>query len=129
MRRFLEQFNEREPHDRKETIEQLPRWIEVEADGGTADPAQWHDWIGAIRAVLAGPTRAARRRSSALTRRGRPGVADASHEDLPVGHDPSGLPTDCQEGVRREVMLRSRTPMTRAFLRARRDSNPEPSDP
>jgi len=56
MRHFLEQFNEREPDDRKETIGQLIRWTEIEADGGTADPAQWHDWIGAVRAVLADET-------------------------------------------------------------------------
>lgn len=56
MRRFLEQFNEREPDDRKVTIEQLLRWTGVEADGGTADPAQWHDWIGVVRAVLADET-------------------------------------------------------------------------
>ena len=50
MRRFLEQFNEREPRERKETIEQLLLWTEIEADGGTSDPAQWDDWIGAVRA-------------------------------------------------------------------------------
>lgn len=33
MRRFLERFNEREPHDRKLTIEQLLQWTEIEADG------------------------------------------------------------------------------------------------
>jgi len=52
MRLFLEQFNEREPNERKETIEQLLRWTEIEADGDSSDPAQWHDWIGAVRTVL-----------------------------------------------------------------------------
>lgn len=58
MRRFLEQFKEREPHDRKETIEQILRWTEIEADGGTADPAQWHDWVTVVRAVLDAEDRA-----------------------------------------------------------------------
>jgi hypothetical protein len=52
MRRFLAQFNEREPADHKETIEQLLRWTEIEADGGTADPAQWHDWADAVQSVI-----------------------------------------------------------------------------
>jgi hypothetical protein len=52
MRRFLAQFNEREPAERKETIEQILRWTEIEADGGTADPAQWHDWTDAVDSVL-----------------------------------------------------------------------------
>jgi hypothetical protein len=52
MRRFLAQYNEREPVHRREPIEQLLRWTEIESDGGTFDPAQWHDWEQAVARAL-----------------------------------------------------------------------------
>jgi len=54
MRFFLTRFNEREPPERRLTLEQLLRWS---AQGGwddpqmTSDPAQWHDWLAAVDAV------------------------------------------------------------------------------
>ncbi|MEI6498046.1 MAG: hypothetical protein WCO88_15405 [Actinomycetota bacterium] len=48
MRRLLAAFNEREPIERRVTIEQLLRWTEVQADGATFDPAQWDDWLSAV---------------------------------------------------------------------------------
>ncbi len=52
MRYFLDQYNEREPPERKESIAQLLRWTEIEGDGISYDPAQWHDWQAAVaRAV------------------------------------------------------------------------------
>ena len=51
MRRFLAAFNEREPIERRVTIEQLLRWTEVQADGATFDPAQWDDWLSAVEAA------------------------------------------------------------------------------
>ena len=46
MRRFLVQFNEREPPERKETIQFILSWTSRTgwAGGGTSDPAQWSDW-------------------------------------------------------------------------------------
>lgn len=29
----------------------LLTWTEWEPDGGTSDPAQWHDWLGAVAAA------------------------------------------------------------------------------
>ena len=52
MRCFLAQFNEREPPERRETIELLLSWTEIEADGGTSDPAQWHDWEEAVAMAI-----------------------------------------------------------------------------
>lgn len=52
MRRFLAQFNDREPEEQQETIEQLLRWTEIESDGGRSDPAQRHDRANAVRGVL-----------------------------------------------------------------------------
>ena len=52
MRCFLEQFNEREPPERRLTIEQILRWTEVELDGITYDPAQWPDWERSIATAL-----------------------------------------------------------------------------
>ena len=54
MRLFLEQFNEREPPERRETIDMLLAWTEVRSDEVTADPAQWDDWCAAVEAALAG---------------------------------------------------------------------------
>ena len=57
MRVFLERFNEREPDERKLTIEQLLRWTERgtwDDPAMTADPAQWHDWLAAVAEVRAG---------------------------------------------------------------------------
>lgn len=55
MRRFLAQYNEREPIERRESITQLLRWTETESDGGTYDPAQWHGWEQAVESVV-GPS-------------------------------------------------------------------------
>ncbi|NUU16530.1 hypothetical protein HP550_04630 [Cellulomonas humilata] len=52
MRCFLAQFNEREPPERRETIEQILSWTEFQADGGTFDPAQWHDWEAAVASAI-----------------------------------------------------------------------------
>jgi primase-polymerase (primpol)-like protein len=52
MRCFLAQFNEREPPERRRTIEQILSWTEIEADGGTSDPAQWHDWEEAVALAI-----------------------------------------------------------------------------
>jgi hypothetical protein len=48
MRSYLQQFNEREPPHRREPIELLLQWTEVQADGTTSDPAQWDDWLNAV---------------------------------------------------------------------------------
>jgi hypothetical protein len=53
MRTFLEQFNEREPPDRRQTLDQLLDWTTVDSDGVTSDPAQWSDWERAVASVLA----------------------------------------------------------------------------
>jgi hypothetical protein len=54
MRLFLKRFNEREPLERRITIEQLLRWMDQEAwaSGGTYDPAQWHDWLAAVESAV-----------------------------------------------------------------------------
>jgi hypothetical protein len=51
MRVFLTRFNEREPADRRETLELLLVWTEVQPDGVTHDPAQWEDWLEAVELV------------------------------------------------------------------------------
>ncbi len=48
MRLFLARFNEREPIERRQTIDQLLRRTKVEHDGWTNDPAQWTDWERAV---------------------------------------------------------------------------------
>jgi len=53
MRLFLAQFNEREPKEQRVTIELLLSWTEIEADGMTADPAQWNDWETAVTTARA----------------------------------------------------------------------------
>ena len=47
MRSFVAQFASREPAEFRERFRQLLRWTEIEADGGTFDPAQWFDWVRA----------------------------------------------------------------------------------
>jgi hypothetical protein len=56
MRWFVAQFNEREPPERRETIEFILSWTSRAGfkDGGTADPAQWEDWEEAVAKALAG---------------------------------------------------------------------------
>ena len=56
MRRFLAQFNEREPLEQRQTIESILSWTEIEPDGGTFDPAQWHDWERVVSNVIASET-------------------------------------------------------------------------
>lgn len=52
MRYFLDQYNEREPPEQRESIAQLLRWTEIAGDGISSDPAQWQDWQAAVvRAV------------------------------------------------------------------------------
>ena len=48
MRFFLARFNEREPIERRQTIDQLLRWTKVESHGWTNDPTQWADWERAV---------------------------------------------------------------------------------
>lgn len=54
MRGFLAEFNEREPPERRETIERLLQWTVIEADGLTSDPAQWHDGEAAVARAVDG---------------------------------------------------------------------------
>lgn len=54
MRLFLAQFNEREPRERREAINLILGWTEIESHGGTSDPAQWDDWQKAVADALAG---------------------------------------------------------------------------
>jgi hypothetical protein len=49
LRAFLEQFNSR---GAQETY-LLASWLELQPDGGTADPAQLDDFLESARAVLA----------------------------------------------------------------------------
>ena len=46
---FLNQFYARAGND----METLLADITIEADGGTLDPAAWHDWIQCVERVLA----------------------------------------------------------------------------
>jgi hypothetical protein len=52
MRIFLAQFNEREPAEQRETIQNLLSWTEIQTDGGTFDPAQSVDWERSVAAVV-----------------------------------------------------------------------------
>jgi hypothetical protein len=56
MRHFLAQFNEREPPERKETIQFILSWTSRTGvtDGGTSDPAQWFDWKEAVAKAVTG---------------------------------------------------------------------------
>jgi hypothetical protein len=58
MRYFLEQYNEREPRHRKESIDQLLGWMTQDSWTDpqiTADPAQWHDWLASVERALREP--------------------------------------------------------------------------
>jgi len=46
---FLEQFNSRGAQE----TDLLASWLELQPDGGTADPAQLDDFLESARAVLA----------------------------------------------------------------------------
>ena len=46
---FLEQFNSRGAQE----TDILASWLDLQVDGGTADPAQLHDFLKCARAVLA----------------------------------------------------------------------------
>jgi hypothetical protein len=48
LRAFLDQFNARAPQE----TDLLASWLELENDGGTADPAQLDDFLGCARAVF-----------------------------------------------------------------------------
>lgn len=54
MRYFLEQFNEREPPERRMTIEFILSWTEFDKGPGrgTSDPAQWDDWLKAVEKAV-----------------------------------------------------------------------------
>lgn len=54
MREFLRQFANRIPAGTAERseFELLLAWTEFGSDGQTGDPAQWHDWEGAVERVL-----------------------------------------------------------------------------
>jgi hypothetical protein len=55
MRIFLSRFNEREPPERRLTLEQLLSWTEQgQRDDplATSDPAQWQDWLAAVDRVV-----------------------------------------------------------------------------
>jgi hypothetical protein len=55
MRHFLQAFWERGGHDPDSDIAELLGWTARDfwEDGGTNDPAQWEDWMKAVRAVQA----------------------------------------------------------------------------
>ncbi len=46
--KFLDQFNARSPME----TDVLASWLELQNDGGTADPAQLDDFLKSARAVL-----------------------------------------------------------------------------
>jgi hypothetical protein len=46
--KFLEQFNARGSQE----TDLLASWLELQQDGGTADPAQLDDFLECVRAVL-----------------------------------------------------------------------------
>jgi hypothetical protein len=48
MRSFVAQFAGREPADSRAAFQQLLVWTEIEKDGITSDPAQWHDWLRSV---------------------------------------------------------------------------------
>jgi hypothetical protein len=58
MRRFVQQFSQREPAEHRERFEQLLRWTEIEPDGITVDPAQWADWQAAVDETLSAESEA-----------------------------------------------------------------------
>lgn len=49
LREFLEQFSSRGAQE----TDLLASWLELQPDGGTADPAQLDDFLESARAVLA----------------------------------------------------------------------------
>ena len=51
-RYFIEQFNQRE---RSDALTLLVHWMDSGGDDPrvTNDPAQWHDWVGAVDRVVA----------------------------------------------------------------------------
>jgi hypothetical protein len=55
-RRVLAQFKKREPPERRETIESILGWTEIEPDGGTFDPAERDDWEQAVASVIGSDT-------------------------------------------------------------------------
>ena len=48
LRQFLAQFNARGPQE----TALLEAWLDIEPDGGTADPAQLDDFLESVRIVL-----------------------------------------------------------------------------
>ena len=48
LQEFLAQFNTRGSQE----TDSLAGWLELEADGGTFDPAQLNDFLASARAVL-----------------------------------------------------------------------------
>jgi hypothetical protein len=56
MRHFLEAFWQRGGSDPNSDLADLLSWTgrDVWDDGSTNDPAQWHDWLAAVRAVQRG---------------------------------------------------------------------------
>ena len=48
MRSFVAQFASREPEGNRLAFQLLLAWTEIESDGQTSDPAQWHDWLRSI---------------------------------------------------------------------------------
>jgi hypothetical protein len=49
MREFLGEWSsDVVPKDGEADVFDLLSWTEWEPDGGTSDPAQWHDWLGAV---------------------------------------------------------------------------------
>jgi hypothetical protein len=54
MRYFLTEFWKRGGSLPEGDLFDVLTWTNREADGGTSDPAQWHDWLAAVKAVKAG---------------------------------------------------------------------------
>jgi hypothetical protein len=49
MREFLSEWSsDVVPKEGETDVFDLLSWTEWEPDGGTSDPAQWHDWLGAV---------------------------------------------------------------------------------
>jgi hypothetical protein len=57
MRRFLQAFWERGGSNPESDLVDVLSWTasDVWADGVTSDPAQWDDWLSAVRSVRAAP--------------------------------------------------------------------------
>lgn len=55
MREFLRAFWERGCSDPASELADLLSWTDSDiwADSSTNDPAQWHDWLAAVKAVKA----------------------------------------------------------------------------